>query len=82
MSLIVDIINSRGEVDVRHVFYGADEDECESKRQTHLAGCDNFQRAEEEDRVREYYEEIPDDEVPDEAFHDELEADAEVEDES
>lgn len=51
-------------ISVEHVFYGRDDADAEAKRTAHLAGCENFARAEADGRTMDAYEEIPDADVP------------------
>ena len=51
-------------ISVEHVFYGRDEADADAKRLAHLAGCENFAKAEAEDRTEEMVEELGGHEVP------------------
>ena len=51
-------------ISVEHVFYGRDEADAETKRTAHLAGCENFAKAEADKRVEDRVETIPDHMVP------------------
>jgi hypothetical protein len=44
-------------ISVEHVFYGRDEADADKKRLAHLAGCENFAKAEADGRVRIVVEE-------------------------
>ena len=52
-------------IPVEHVFYGATEAEADQIRLAHLAGCENYAKAEVDDRVAELTESIDDSELPD-----------------
>ena len=63
-------------ISVEHVFYGSTEAEADKIRLAHLAGCENYAKAEVQDRVAELTESIDDDELPDtEAIFEETEDD-------
>ena len=51
-------------ISVEHVFYAATEEEAEKKRLAHLAGCENFAKAEADGRVRIVVEEVHNRNVP------------------
>jgi hypothetical protein len=61
-ALTVDKLDDDGLIRVRHVFYGETEEECETLRDAHGAGCKAFGPALDQDRVIEELEEI--DEIP------------------
>ena len=51
-------------ISVEHVFYGRDDADAERKRTAHLAGCENFAKAEADGRTEDAYEEISEAEIP------------------
>ena len=61
-ALHVDKLEDDGTIRVRHTFYGETEEECETLRDQHGAGCKAFGPALEKDRIAEETEEI--DEIP------------------
>ncbi len=71
VALNVDVWDEDGEVLVRHVFFGATEEEAEEKRDAHMAQCVMFRKADAESRTGEFTEEIDEDEIPTEDDYDE-----------
>lgn len=61
-ALNVDKLDREGKISVRHIFYGATQEECEQLRDAHGAGCQAFGPALNEGRIIEEFEEI--DELP------------------
>jgi hypothetical protein len=49
---------------VEHVFYGRTEAEADRIRLAHMAGCENYGKAEATDRVVEDVEDIEDEDIP------------------
>ena len=52
-------------ISVEHVFYADTEAEADKIRLAHLAGCENYAKAEVDDRVAELTESIDESELPD-----------------
>lgn len=72
------IVSPEGEINVVHVFYGANEAECERHMEEHVAGCEFFQAADADGRVYTESEQIDEEHRPDAAdFEDEEDGDEE-----
>jgi hypothetical protein len=77
--IVVDIVDpGDGKIKVTHTFWGHTESEARTNYTHHLASCEYFLAAVEEDNVIEEEFQIPDEEIP-EAEEEELEDDEDEE---
>lgn len=72
VKITVDVVDPVDQtIKVSHIFWGETEEEARTYYTEHLASCEYFRAAADDDRVIEEIEEIDDDELPEVELNDE-----------